>query len=94
MGENTQRVNHNQGWSTNWSVSGRPLMRPEEILTMSGSHLIVFVQGMPPIWARRVVWYSDKQFNLSAAGPNNPPPMWWLILALAVALVVWALAGS
>lgn len=48
--------------SRNWQEQGRPLMRPEEILTMSSELLIAFVKDLPPILARRIKWYTDPLF--------------------------------
>ena len=51
------------GSSFNYSVNGRPLLRPEEILTLSDNLLIAFQTGMRPILARRIKWYKDPDFK-------------------------------
>ena len=61
-----QQVNH--GNSFNYSVNGRALLRPEEVLTLSDNYLIAFVRGVPPILARRIKWFKDRDFR-PAIGP-------------------------
>jgi type IV secretion system protein VirD4 len=51
------------GSSFNYSVNGRALLRPEEVLTLSDSYLIAFVRGMRPILARRIKWFQDRDFR-------------------------------
>jgi type IV secretion system protein VirD4 len=79
----------NRGSSFNYSVNGRPLLRPDEILKLRDDYLIAFLRGMPPILARRIKWYRDPAFrpfallrfeNLALGG----------LLAAAVALFLWA----
>jgi type IV secretion system protein VirD4 len=53
----------NRTTSLNYSVSGRALLRPEEILAMNDDYLIAFQRGMSPILAQRVKWYQDPDFN-------------------------------
>jgi type IV secretion system protein VirD4 len=87
--------NHSQqqsnGSSFNYSVSGRALLKPDEILTLSDDYLIAFQRGMAPILARRIKWYQDPDFS-----PTLPRRLlqmsFWAVLA-AAALVAWALIG-
>jgi type IV secretory pathway TraG/TraD family ATPase VirD4 len=83
-----QGQQRSQGGSFNYSVTGRALLRPEEILTLSDKYLIAFQRGMPPILARRILWYRDAAFN-PAAGRGAIVACLGL-LAAAVALMVWA----
>ena len=71
-------------------MTGRPLLRPEEVLTLSDDYLIAFQRGLPaPILARRIKWYRDAAFNPAAGTGHVGVPVLGL-LAAAVALVVWA----
>ena len=73
----------------NYSVNGRALLRPDEILTLSDNYLIAFLRGMPPILARRIRWYKDRAFRPAAAMRVGTAVLLGL-LAAAIALVVWA----
>lgn len=83
-----------RGGSRNYSESGRALLRPEEIMTLSNDYLIVLLRGMSPILAQRVKWYQDREFKSAAAKPPMQAAHWWLLLALAASLILWALSGS
>lgn len=83
-----------RGSSLNYSLSGRALLRPEEILTLSNDCVIVLQRGLDPILAQRVKWYQDRDFNPAM-------PKWrkkssqrhkWTLLMFAVLLVtiLWA----
>jgi len=78
-----------QGNNFNYSVQGRALLRPDEILTMNDNYLIAFLRGMPPILARRIKWYKDPAFRPGAAIRVGTMLLWGL-LAAAAALMVWA----
>jgi type IV secretion system protein VirD4 len=81
-----------RGGSLNYSVAGRALLRPEEVLTLSDDYLIAFQRGLPaPILARRIRWYRDTFFNPAAA--RGTALAWCGLMAAAVALVVWAMIG-
>jgi type IV secretion system protein VirD4 len=75
------------GSSFNYSVSGRALLRPEEILQLSDNYLIAFVRGVPPILARRIMWFKDKDFR-PAIGPVRLLVSWLLIVA-GTAFLLW-----
>ena len=78
-----------RGSSFNYSVQGRALLRPEEILTLSDEQLIAFQRGLgAPILARRIKWYQDKDFDPAA---RHRLALQWGILTAAVAFIVWAL---
>lgn len=86
-GNSGQGVQNNRGTSLNYSVNGRPLLRPEEILTLSDDYLIAFQRAMPPILARRIRYYEE---------PSSKPVtgyMWkilgWGVVVAAVVLGVW-----
>ena len=103
--ENTSRSWNEGGYSTgqgqqvtkastvNYSVSGRALLRPDEVLRLSDNCLIAFLRGMPPILARRIRWYRDPAFCQSAAMRNPNAIMWWLLVAAAM-LVAWMWLGD
>ena len=79
-----------RGSSENWSLQGRNLLRPEEILTLNRDLLIAFVRGMQPILARRVKYFSDPAFSPAAARARRPMLLWWALLAASVGLIAWA----
>jgi type IV secretion system protein VirD4 len=83
----------NQGRSFSYSVNGRALLKPEEVLTLSDNFLIAFQRGMAPILAKRIKWYQDPAFK-HAAGTRVGPVAWSGLLAAAIALVVWALIAT
>ena len=64
-----------RGSSQNYSLSGRALLRPEEVMTLNNDYLIAFVRGMSPILARRVKWYEDLAFN--PVQPKQRKPSLW-----------------
>jgi type IV secretion system protein VirD4 len=83
-----------RGSSLNYSVSGRALLRPEEILTLNNDCVIVLQRGMDPILAQRVKWYQDRAFNPVAPRwrkkrSKRQVPFW---LMLAVVLLMYLLA--
>jgi type IV secretion system protein VirD4 len=83
-----------RGSSLNYSEGGRALLRPEEILTLNNDYVIVLLRGMSPVLAQRVKWYQDPQFNPAAPKRRKPSSRWWLLLAAALGLILWALANS
>ena len=44
-------------------LAARPLMTPDEILTFPENRLLIFVQGMRPIAARKLRYYDDPLFK-------------------------------
>ncbi len=44
---------------------------------------------MRPILAKRVLYYADAEFNPAMGRPVNL--LWWLLVAAAVIVTVWAL---
>ena len=83
------------GRSRNWQSQACALMRPEELLVMSGEYLIALIGGMPPIKARRVKWYSDPLFGTTSASHGLRSLWWWVCAGSALALIAWGLlAGS
>jgi type IV secretion system protein VirD4 len=87
-----QGVQLSQGSSFNYSVNGRALLRPEEVLKLGDGYLIAFLRGMPPILARRIKWYQDREFKPAAI--RAQAVVWWGLLAAGIALVVRALAAN
>ena len=97
-GGSQQSGQTSRGSSRNYSLSGRALLRPEEILTLNNDCVIVLQRGMDPILAKRVKWYQDRAFNRAA-------PKWrkklsqryvrnLLLLAVLLGLILWALATA
>ena len=75
-----------RGSSLNYSETGRALLRPEEILTLSNDYVIVLQRGMSPILANRVKWYQDPEFN--PVLPKRKPSRLWdrLVTTLPIRL--------
>jgi len=61
---------HDRG-SENYSVTGRPLLMPQEIMRLPPTQQIVLLHGKPPILADRVRYYADPEFS----GLFDPNPM-------------------
>jgi type IV secretion system protein VirD4 len=91
-GTANQGVQLSQGSNLNYTVNGRALLKPDEVLILSDDYLIAFQRGMPPILARRIKWYQDKEFTRSAAVGFAAMLLLWL-LATAIGLVVAGLIG-
>jgi type IV secretion system protein VirD4 len=89
----SQNHQTSQGSSFNYSVNGRALLKPDEVLTLSDSLLIAFQRGMAPILARRIKWYRDPAFR-SALAIRAESVVWWGLLAGAAALVLRGIIGS
>jgi type IV secretion system protein VirD4 len=83
-GSHSQQRSH--GTSLNYSVNARALLKPDEVLRLSGDKLIAFVRGVPPVLARRIKWYKDPDF---AAGVSAKAVLWWGLAASGVALILW-----
>jgi type IV secretion system protein VirD4 len=82
----------NQGSNFNYSVTGRALLKADEVLTLGDDKLIAFQRGMRPILARRIKWYRDLAFRPAVSRVGIA--VWWGLLVAAVALVLWALIGG
>lgn len=79
--------------SVSYSVSGRALLRPDEILRMSDRYLIALLHGMPPIFARKIRWYRDPAFKSSLSLPIEAPKVVvWLLFAVMAAVIAWVMA--
>ncbi len=44
----------------NWSLVGRRLLKPEEVMTLDERVAICFVQGVPPIWTRLERYFEKR----------------------------------
>lgn len=77
-----------QGNTLNFSVAGRALLRPEEILTLDNDCMIVLQRGVAPILAERVKWFADPEFN--TALPKRRKPSLWN--RMSVGFRVWAVS--
>jgi len=82
-----------QGSSFNYTVNGRALLKPDEVLTLGDDYLIAFQRGMPPILARRIKFYKDPAFKAAAFG-GVIAALLWVLLAMAAALVVRGIIGG
>ncbi|HEV3438348.1 MAG TPA: type IV secretory system conjugative DNA transfer family protein, partial [Gemmata sp.] len=83
----------NQGSSFNYSVNGRALLQPSEILKLSENYLIAFLRGMPPVLARRIQWFRDRDFN-PAMAMSVQTVVLWLVIAVAAAIIASELTGG
>jgi type IV secretion system protein VirD4 len=81
-----------RGSGLNYSVNGRALLRPDEILTLDDNLLITLMRGMPPVLARRIKYYSDPAFSKGVQVRRKVG--WWLLMAAAIGLIVWSLSGK
>ncbi len=82
----SQNMTRNRG--RNWAVQARALLKPDEVLNMSGNFLIAFLRGIRPILCRRVIWYRDAAFG--GKPPLKPVPLlFWMLLVGAVGLLAW-----
>jgi type IV secretion system protein VirD4 len=80
-------VNISRGSGNSYSVAERPLLRPEECLQLDRSLLIAFVENVPPILCRRLLYWSDPAFRW---GPMPAAAIArWLVLA-GLFLLAWA----
>lgn len=73
-------------WNSGSTVSetGRRLLKAEEVLTLPDDASILFVRNLPPICAKLVKYYRDKEFAGGHLG-------WKTLVGVAVlALVAWA----
>jgi type IV secretion system protein VirD4 len=91
-GPGNQSTTINRGSNFNWSVNARALLKPDEVLRLSGDLLIAFVRGMPPILARRIKWYNDAAFAASVV--RDKAALWWGLAATGAALVLWGVVGG
>ncbi len=76
-----------EGSSFNYSVTGRALLRPEEVLGLGDNYLIAFVRGVPPILARRIKWFRDKDFRPAISRARTLVA--WVLMAAGIAFLVW-----
>lgn len=86
----SQSQQRSQGRSLKYSVNGRALLKPDEVLRLKDK-LIAFVRGVPPILARPIKWYRDPAFAATVISAGSV--LWWGLAAAGVALVLWGLMG-
>ncbi|MFL5241525.1 MAG: type IV secretory system conjugative DNA transfer family protein [Gemmataceae bacterium] len=89
-GGNSQGGGQNsRGTTLSYSVTGRALLRPEEILTLDNDCLLVLNRGMSPILAQRLKWYQDPMFNPVQTQTTKQRYAWlWTPPSLKVQLIV------
>lgn len=58
----SQGVWNAQNATTTTSKTGRPLLLPQEVKQLNRKKEIIMVEAMPPIMARKIVYYEDKAF--------------------------------
>jgi type IV secretion system protein VirD4 len=51
------------GISTNTSETSRQLMTPDEVMRIPFEEMLVFVQGLKPILAKKVMYFKDPEFK-------------------------------
>jgi type IV secretory pathway TraG/TraD family ATPase VirD4 len=78
------QVSENEGRS--YSVMARELMKPDEVLQMSGDCLIAFLKNCPPLWCKRIVWYRDRAFGGGSSNGKStiPAPLLAVLIGCAV----------
>jgi hypothetical protein len=54
---------HSGNYSTNYQLSGRELMTPDEVKNMPNEKQIVFVRGMNPVFDDKCYWFKEKEFK-------------------------------
>jgi len=84
-----QHASSNVTYSTgyNWSVAGRNLLRPEEIMNLPSDRAILFVRGVgAPIICRRLSYFSDPLFG---GRPPNRPLLILVLLIATLSLFGW-----
>jgi type IV secretion system protein VirD4 len=64
----TDAVYTTQSWSegktsTAQSIAARDLINPDEIMRMPGDRMILLRQGQRPIWARKLRYFEDAEFE-------------------------------
>jgi type IV secretory pathway TraG/TraD family ATPase VirD4 len=90
---NTGGVQKSRSEGTSWAPHERPLLRPEEILTLDPNLLICFQRGTAPILARRVKYYADPAFGNAPECHTGRPLVWWGLITLALTLIGAALSA-
>ncbi len=83
-GQGDQR---SRGTNFNYSVNGRQLLKPEEVLKLGDDYLIAFQRSMPPILARRIKWYKDAAFR--RGGMTRPKAVLLCVLLTALFYLLW-----
>jgi type IV secretion system protein VirD4 len=83
-------TSYSYGETRSYSVSGRALLKPEEVLQLDPAYLIAFVRGLRPILARRILYYSDP-FFCGEKEPARSIPRWWGLMACAIGLILLGL---
>jgi type IV secretion system protein VirD4 len=85
--------NVGNGSSLNYAASGRALLKPEEVLNLDPRLMIIFVRGVAPIMARRLLYYSDPLFvSRCLVGRIMSSLFWWTLMLGAIAFTVWSIA--
>jgi type IV secretion system protein VirD4 len=57
-------TNYSHGSTTTISVHQRNLLNPDEVMqATSGLGMICFLKGLPPVFCKRILYYSDPFFN-------------------------------
>ena len=85
-------VNVSRSSGRNYAVQARALMKPDEVLQMSGEWLVAFLRDVEPIAARRIKWFADPMFGGRRPWRDSRIRRWmgWLFVAAIIAVCVWA----
>ena len=59
--DNTNSKGTNRGKTTTEQI--RPLLRPDEVRRLPGDEQLIFIQGIAPIWANKLKYYQDAEFD-------------------------------
>lgn len=73
--------------SENWSLVGRSLLKPEEVLTQPRDHAISLIPGMPPVVTKLVKCYSEPCLN------GKPTGFTTKLMAFGAAMTMFGLTG-
>lgn len=84
------------GRGTTRSEHGRALLRPEEILRLSGHSLLIFHKNNRPILAERIRYYADPAFRpgLRGHGTGRARGVGFRDVALAASALLLAVLGA
>ena len=69
----------NGNYSTNYQISGRELMTPDEVRMLDNRYALLFIRGEPPIMEEKYIRMyhlpqTEAQRLMNTAGRNTPSP--------------------
>lgn len=63
LGQETREYETTSGQSRNENVHARDLLTPDEVMQLNPSLQILKVQHLPPVLARKIIYYQDVRFD-------------------------------